>query len=284
MADDKTVIEETTEEKPEGEATETTTEDKKEEGSEDKSDKKKEKEDKKEEKEEKIDPIAEKKKNNQDRAWERMIEKNTRLVARVEQLEHNIAQQQVQKQQQDAPTAPKREDFTEIGDYLEAKQDYNNLVLQQRLEQRLAQIQPVQDIQPETDWDQAEEKARAKYADYDEIVEDAQNVMVPEVAIEAIRRSPIGPDLTYHLAKNPADAQKLSRMKVAGDQIFYLGQLAGRLTEAKNPAPKASAAPKPITPVRSNGGTVETDRDKLSDEEWFAIRQKEKMKRMGFKT
>jgi hypothetical protein len=167
---------------------------------------------------------------------------------------------------------------------LEAKQDYNNLVLQQRLEQRLAQIQPVQDIQPETDWDQAEEKARAKYSDYDEIVEDAQNVMVPEVAIEAIRRSPIGPDLTYHLAKNPADAQKLSRMKVAGDQIFFLGQLAGRLTEAKTQAPKASAAPKPISPEKSGGGGVEISRDKLSDKEWFAMRDKERRAKLAGKT
>lgn len=241
-------------------------------------------EDKKEEKEEKIDPNIEKKKSNQNRAWERVIEKNARMAAELDQIKQTLAQQQQQKSQQDAPTAPKREDFNEIGDYLEAKQDYNNLVLQQRLEQRLAQIQPVQDTQPETDWDQAEEKARAKYSDYDEVVEDAQNVMVPEVAIEAIRRSPIGPDLTYHLAKNPADAQKLSRMKVAGDQIFFLGQLAGRLTEAKTKIPRASSAPKPITPEKSGGGGVEINRDKLSDKEWFALRDKERKAKLSGKT
>lgn len=238
--------------------------------------------------EEKIDVQKEKKKPSQDRAWERIIEKNARLSAKLEQLEQKVHEQQQQQQQQYAQNntsqPPKREEFDDIGAFLEAKQEYNNLVLEQRIESRLAQMQQQQPQSDTVDWDSAEAKARAKYSDYDDVVEEANNIMVPEVAIEAIRRSPVGPDLTYYLAKNPAEAQKLSRMKVAGDQIFFLGQLAGRLTEAKTIKPKASSAPKPIAPVKTSAGTVETDRDRLSDEEWFAIRAKEKRQRMGFKT
>lgn len=109
--------------------------------------------------------------------------------------------------------------------------------------------------------------ATAKYDDYQEVVVDGANrrawPCTPDMA-DAIRTSEAGPDVAYHLAKNPEDARRIAALTPIA-QIRELGRLEERLTAAPKAAPAKTAtdAPRPTPQVRGAGGqfTVAPDTD-----------------------
>jgi hypothetical protein len=68
---------------------------------------------------------------------------------------------------------------------------------------------------------------------------------------EALRVSDKGPELAYHLASNPAEAARISRLSPAL-QLMELGKLEAKLTAAK--AEDRNQAPTPIPQSRGSGG------------------------------
>lgn len=209
----------------------------------------------------------EQKKNHDQRRWERILRERAEYKAKAEFLE-KMQTQQVAAQN---TGEPKREQFPDDLAYLEARQDY-----------KLKQIAEKAAPQPQNNWSAKEDAVRSAIPDFDDVIEDARDrgITIPQPSADAIASSEIGPEIQYYIAKNPREAEKLWRLSNPVDQIRAIGRIEASIEAEKNKKPvKVSAAPKPIAPVKTHGGPIEIDRDKLSDKEWRELRNKEKLAR-----
>lgn len=119
------------------------------------------------------------------------------------------------------------------------------------------------------------EKAREKYADYSEVAESPSvNVSMP--VAHAILHSEHGPDIAYHLGKNPAEAERISKLPPPL-QLVELGLIVASLRgpatsastgDAPKPLPAKSSAPKPGKPLQSGSDNATKDIEEMSVEEY----------------
>ena len=119
-----------------------------------------------------------------------------------------------------------------------------------------------------------EEKARDRFEDYDDVVQNPQLRITPVMA-DVIRASDIGPEVAYFLGTNPKEAERISQLP-AILQAKEIGRLELRLTN-EPVTRKTTAAPAPITPVRATGGnppvldtTDPRSISAMSTSEWIA--------------
>lgn len=132
------------------------------------------------------------------------------------------------------------------------------------------------------------EKVVEKYPDYHEVAE-SPTVSITIPMAHAIMQSDFGPDLQYHLGKNPAEAERISKLPVPA-QLLALGRLEATFAVASAkaetpaevpaapaaPAPKAvSSAPPPTKPVKAGNAEAVKDPQEMSMEEYAAYRKKQ---------
>lgn len=145
------------------------------------------------------------------------------------------------------------------------KQEYEQ---RQQYEQRVAQQHKLET---------AEAAARAKYSDYDGVIE--QITSDPRLAQnDTIRQALLGldngPEIAYTLGKNLDVAYEIANMNPI--------QAGMRLAEIINRAPRrTSNAPTPIKPISAVGGTPGNGKDysQMSTEEYITTRNAEEMAR-----
>lgn len=160
------------------------------------------------------------------------------------------------------------EEFTEALGKWSARQEYG------RIQAEDAQRAQDEETKATVDaYNQRAEKARAAHEDFEEVV--GQNIEIPISVQMAIIELDNGPEVAYHLGKNPELCKKLndlSPLKAVAEIGRVSAILAGTAQEAakppdlstvqetgKSPAPKkpASSAPAPIVPV--GGGQTKTN-------------------------
>ncbi len=120
-------------------------------------------------------------------------------------------------------------------------------------------------------WNKRLAVVKSEVADYAEVIE-ASDVKLSDQARDAILESDVGPQILYHLAKNPEVAEQMRGMTVKG-MLREVGRLEERLSDKQQTAPEKkqtvaqiSKAPAPISPVR---GASPTNLTKVgSDGEW----------------
>ncbi len=117
---------------------------------------------------------------------------------------------------------------------------------------------------------------RAKYQDFDETVNSP--VFTPELSVE-ILASEYAPEIGYYLAKNPAEAQRISSLSLNAI-AREIGRLESKFTEGKSRL--ISGAPKPLTTVAGND-IVAKDPSKMTDDEWYRWDKQEKIKKIKLK-
>ena len=124
------------------------------------------------------------------------------------------------------------------------------------------------------------EKAKTKYTDFAEVAE-APNVEVSYVMADVILTHEQGPDIQYHLGKNPAEAARIMKLAPAA-QLMELGMLAASLKAPAAAAPKAepapapkplTAAPAPIKPAPAAGESTAKPMEEMSMDEYAAMRK-----------
>ena len=209
------------------------------------------------------------------------IKRNAAYVARKEAEAEYWRRQAEQAQtkpvtQQQAPEdeRPKRDDFEDYEAFMraearfEARQEFKALQQQER-QRSQQQSQATTDAQRLQRFNADLAKTREAVADFDEVV-DAADVPVTQAMRDAILESEVGALLTYHLAKNPAEAQRISQLSHVA-QIKALGAIEASLMQ--KPAPQVSKAPSPITPINS-GTRASPDPSKMSMDEYQAWRKK----------
>jgi hypothetical protein len=165
-------------------------------------------------------------------------------------------------------------------DAFQTDEDYQEALIDWKVDQRTAQREQVSTRQQAVSrFVVQQQTAASEYPDWDEVMEDALQLPASPAVEEAILYSDIGPDLQYHLAKNPQEAMRLNSLPpiLAARQIGIIEARIAAEKAARKAAPPAppavSKAPDPITPVGGRG-VVEVDPSKMSDKEFAEWRRK----------
>lgn len=130
---------------------------------------------------------------------------------------------------------------------------------------------------------------RKNAPDFDTVI---ANPALPQLAPEAARvivRSDQGPDIVYHLAKNPDLATRISRMEPVS-QAAAIGRLEEQIVrntaDSKNTQKEPSKTPKPASvtkappppkPVSSGSAVVQRPGELMSMDEWVANERSKKI-------
>jgi hypothetical protein len=190
-------------------------------------------------------------------------QKTARIAAETETriLRERIAALEAERAPKQQDAAPKRDDYPDDVQYLEALTDYkadqkvkaalSERDKQQEGRQHQSKAQEADAKVAET-WKKHEATFKATNADYEEtvtpFVEDELQ-QYSQGAKRAIVESDVGPQLLYHLATHQDDAERISGMSPL-QQIKELGKLEDKMAR---PAKRTSNAPPPPNPVK--GGT-----------------------------
>lgn len=190
---------------------------------------------------------------------------------RIESETRNRVLNEIQQPQYQQPSAkPVSDNFATYDEYLEALADF-------KAEQKIVEIdekrrQAEYEQQQRSEVDRQTERRHAlldegesKYADFEEVVSKS-TLQIAEPAYLAILESDISSELVYHLAKDAAEADRISKLSPYA-QAKEIGKIEDRLS-SKKPVIKSNAPP-PINPV--NGAKDFTKNlDSMTIEEYEA--------------
>ena len=123
------------------------------------------------------------------------------------------------------------------------------------------------------DWNTRRAKALETMPDFAAVAERADVTISPPMAA-TIMQIENGPQVAYHLGKNPAEAARIAALPPL-NAVFELGRLAASLAAPKPPA--VTRAPDPIRPVGGATPAVAPALADLSMEE-YAARRREQMR------
>lgn len=174
------------------------------------------------------------------------------------------------KQEPAVSEKPKFSDYNDIEAYTDAVTEWKvSHALKQYEEQSKVQ-QRTQKV--ETTYQSRVEAFVKEAPDFVEAVAEfiEEQYPISNAAVEFIQDSEIGPKLTYHLAKNPEEAERISRLS-AVRQIAELGKLEDKLS-AKTPS-KTSSAPPPVKSTAGKAVIKSELKDELSYSDWKKLRE-----------
>jgi hypothetical protein len=201
---------------------------------------------------------------------------------RASELEQRLQQLQsgTQTSGQAPATKPDPRQFEDYGDYVAALTKYEAAQMLSARDQQQAQAlqQQRQQLTQQAEqaraeaWTERQAAVRQALPDYDAVMSAAANVHVSQAVQEAILDSDRGPELAYHLAKNPQLAQQLSGMS-ARQVDREIGRLEERL--ARPAPPPVSKAPPPLKPLTGSGAAAK-DPSQMTDAEYRAWRLSQK--------
>lgn len=108
------------------------------------------------------------------------------------------------------------------------------------------------------DWQTRRAAAVEKYPDFAEVAE-ADGVSVTSDMASAMMAIDEGPEVAYHLGKNPSEAAAIAKLSPV-QQVAAIGRLAARLN-APPPPVTPPPTPPPINPLRTGNGATELSPD-----------------------
>ena len=242
--------------------------------------------DKKEVKEDDLKDPVEKRIGKLTKKW-RTTERE-RDFERAKRLE---AEAELAKLKSQIPSAdkPKREDFEDDEEFLEALTDWkvesklktHSEVVTKKIGED-AEKQAATEIEQELE--EISEKGQDKYEDYSTVVFD-KDLVLTQGMVETALLTDIAEDILYYLGKNPDISAAIGEMP-ALKAAKEIGKIEARLVAEKKkpdekkadppaPAKKLTQTPEPIDPVRSTGA-IDKDPSQMSAKEYRAWREKSK--------
>ncbi len=224
------------------------------------------------------------KKENQER-WQRLANERREAQERAKVLEE---ENRALKEKLDPPkpnTKPDPTQFTDMAEYSTALEEWTReQTRQQMIQEQQAAQEATRQAKVASEWTARLTMAKEGLPDFDEVVGSSTAIVSDQVR-DAIIESDVGPQILYHLAQHPEDADKMRDMTV-GSALRYLGRLEAQLEKkpeptvpvTTKPAIKPSAAPAPITPIKGTSVPEITDGENLSFADYKAKRQAGKIK------
>jgi hypothetical protein len=174
---------------------------------------------------------------------------------------------------------PNPEDFDDTESYADALAEYKlrERDINEKQNRTAEESQKAEQERRATvsrDFDVRQAKARSDLKDYNEVTGDAVAMIGDNPgAIEAIVEDKHGPEILYHLGKNPelaADIGELSPSAAAAE----IGRIAARLESAMPKTRNVTKAPQPISPVAGQeAGVSPDDPGKLDDKAYRSFRE-----------
>lgn len=217
---------------------------------------------------EEVKPEADEKKFTQAELDEiiraRIAKAEAKAERRVLKALEKLAPQPAPKQEpvQTESDRPKRDQFANDEDWVEAVADWKLTKREQAINQQRAQEQ-AQTLTEKTESFYAE-AAKTEGFDRDEF--DALP-LTPHIA-QALIDSSSPAKLMVYMAAHPEEVEKIAALNPVR-QIKELDRLEAKLASA----PKVSNAPAPIKPIGGNKGTVEKDPSEMTDAEFAKWRK-----------
>ncbi len=164
-----------------------------------------------------------------------------------------------------AKAKPEQKDFDTYDGYIEALADW-------RYETRKAEDEAKAAQQARQNAERAAAEvhvqrvnaAKERYPDYDEVMAGVQSLPITREIHDGIVKSEKGPDIAYHLAKNPDEVRRIAAL-TPDRQLVEMGKLEAKFETAATPANekpnKADKKPLPKPPANVGGsaGAKEPD-------------------------
>lgn len=202
--------------------------------------------------------------------YDRMKRKNQYLQSEILRL-----QEQASKPAPEPDKAPKEEDFGgDWGKYIAATAAFEAAKAVKGsldADRKTANEAKVAELRSEvlSEFEERTEAFKAKATDFDDVVSGYVNKggKFSDAVRELVMESDLGPQLTYHLAKNPALANKLN-----GLSPLQAAKEFARIEDSLSKPSKPPKAPPPITPPKG-GASGSFDPAKASMEEYMAKRK-----------
>ena len=205
-------------------------------------------------------------------------QKTARVAAETEArlLREQLTKLEAQPKPSQETGEPKREDFESLEDYLKAVSKHEAAQLiegrlkterEERAKQESTSRATVSEARVAKDWTERETAFQTANKDYQEAVTSYikdEVGQLSDVARRSILESEVGPQVLYHLAKNPDEAERIADLSPVR-QIAELGKLEVKFAPA---ARKASSAPAPITPVGSSSSTSSKKLGEMNQDEF----------------
>lgn len=210
------------------------------------------------------------------RERERRIAAETELRLFREQQQGKAAERQRPDQVSD--DEPKRDQFGSFEEFVEARAEWKAEKKAAEIVRKTLDESKKSDEQQRTkgeqerttrEWNAKLEKARDAVEDFDEVCAESEAAVTPAMS-SAILESDHGALIAYHLAKNPAEAERISKLSPS-KQAAAIVALEDRV---KAPAKQPSNAPAPINPVGKKGSEVQKDPGQMTETEYAAYRKK----------
>lgn len=180
---------------------------------------------------------------------------------------------------------PTPDQFATYEDYLDARaafkaeQTYKALREKERQEAKEEATKAAEEKEEQSFKSKVEE-FKAKTPDFEDTVRNP-DLRISKVMYEAMRETEAGPQIAYHLGKNPQESARIAGLSPIA-AIKEIGKLEAKFS--KEPAPTVqtktiSDAPEPPSIVQ---GTTNGQKDpsKMTDDEWYAHWKSEKAKKM----
>jgi len=225
-------------------------------------------------------------------------------IAQLEATEAKIAERAEAKRKTESAPVAKPEQQTPVGgrpkptpdglradgkpyatyeEYIEDLTDWKTEQATQKVRQQMAEEAAQKAVQAKL------EEARQRYEDADDVIFPAAKTInesqISPVIKEVIGASEYFPDLCYVLGEDPEELEKFVKLsqsnpRAALAKVFeYERGIKEELSGEKKPAPekRQTAAPKPVTPVGGSASRgFDVNDEKLSDDDWFKQRNKQK--------
>lgn len=216
-----------------------------------------------------------------------------------------------------AKAKPKQDDFESYDAFTEALADWKvetrleaeRKALREEVEQRFQKQEQAREAERETRlleerrqrFIESQNAAKARHEDYDEVVRANAGMEIGATAVRYCQDSPLGPEITYFLAKHPDIAEELNHahpatalVRIGKIEAIIESQLDEHAAEVSGQAPATtvaaaasdvpprvsiSKAPSPAPRVEGGAVVPEKDPSKMTHAEYRAFRQKQQKAR-----
>lgn len=111
-------------------------------------------------------------------------------------------------------------------------------------------------------------EARTKIPDFDQVAH-SQHVTYSNAMIQLVQESDLGPEIAYHLGKNPREADRIARLSPLS-AAREIGRLESKFAQTSRP--KVSNAPPPVKTISGTGAIEQKKLEDMSLDEFYRAR------------
>lgn len=219
---------------------------------------------------------------------EAIVGKRLARAERKWQSEYQRQAVQPEQPKPEQPSKPSPDKYASTEEYIEAVSDWKaKQVVEQTLSEREKQHREEAARKAQaaaySNYARREESARIAYEDFDDVVYNP-SVPITDAMVHAIQHEERGPDIAYHLGKNPQEAARIAQLPPFL-QAKEIGKLAVKLPDP-TPAKTTTSAPAPIRPLAGkttipvHDTTDPRSTKTMSTSEWINANRERKRKEL----